>query len=130
MRKMLRYPAVHLICWYLAFTLSGLLILPAIAQAAFMSPSSVTLAGMEVDTLAEVRDVLEEGILTEKLTALGLSPDEIKVRLDALTSEERQAVLADVDQIQAGGDSLVTILLVVLLVILILKLLDKEIIIK
>jgi hypothetical protein len=130
MRKMVHYPAVRMICWYLAFTLSGLFILPAAAQAAFISPSAGTLAGMDVDALATVRDALEKGILTEKLTALGLAPDEIKVRLDALTPEERQAVLDDVDQIQAGGDGLVTLLLVVLLVILILKLMDKEITIK
>ncbi len=130
MRKMLRYPAVRLICWYLAFTLSGLFILPAAAQAAFISPSEGTLAAMDVDTLATVREALEKGLLTEKLTALGLSADEITARLDALTPDERQAVLDDTDKIQAGGNGIVTLLLVVLLVILILKLMDKEIIIK
>lgn len=130
MRKMLRYPAVRLICWYLAFTLSGLFILPAAAQAAFISPSEGTLAAMDVDTLATVREALEKGLLTEKLTALGLSADEITARLDALTLDERQAVLDDTDKIQAGGNGIVTLLLVVLLVILILKLMDKEIIIK
>lgn len=130
MRKMLRYPVVRLICWYLAFTLSGLFILPAAAQAAFISPSEGTLAAMDVDTLATVREALEKGLLTEKLTALGLSADEITARLDALTLDERQAVLDDTDKIQAGGNGIVTLLLVVLLVILILKLMDKEIIIK
>lgn len=130
MRKILRYPAVRLICWYLAFTLSGLFILPAAAQAAFISPSEGTLAGMDIDNLATVREALENGILTEKLTALGLSADEITARLDALTPEERQAVLADADKIQAGGNGVVSLLLVVLLVVLILKLMDKEIIIK
>ena len=130
MRKMLRYPAVRLICWYLAFTLSGLFILPAAAQAAFISPSERTLAAMDVDTLATVREALEKGLLTEKLTALGLSADEITSRLDALTLDERQAVLDDTDKIQAGGNGIVTLLLVVLLVVLILKLMDKEIIIK
>ena len=130
MRKMLRYPAVHLICWYLAFTLSGLFILPAAVQAAFISPSEGTLAGMDIDNLVTVREALEKGLLTEKLTALGLSADEITTRLDALTPDERQAVLDDVDKIQAGGNGIVTLLLVVLLVILILKLMDKEITIK
>ena len=130
MRKMLRYPAVRLICWYLAFTLSGLFILPAAAQAAFISPSERALAAMDIDTLATVREALEKGLLTEKLTALGLSADEITTRLDALTPDERQAVLDDVNKIQAGGNGIVTLLLVVLLVVLILKLMDKEITIK
>lgn len=130
MRKMLRNPAVRLMCWYMVFTLSGLFILPATAQAAFISTSEGTIASMDVDTLATVTEALENGVLTEKLTALGLSADEIKVRLDALTPDERQAVLTDVDQIQAGGNGVVTILVVILLVILILKLMDKEITIK
>lgn len=130
MRKMLYRPSVRLICWYLAFTLSGLFILPATVQAAFISPSEGALAGMDVDTLAAAREALEKGILTEKLAALGLTPDEIVARLDALTPEERQAVLEDADKIQAGGNGIVTLLLVVLLVILILKLMDKEITIK
>ena len=130
MRKVLRYRAVRLTCWYLVFTLSGIFVLPAIAQAGFISPSEGVLASMDVDTLATVREALEKGILTEKLTALGLSPDEVRTRLDALTPEERQVVLADIDQIQTGGDGIVTILLVVLLVVLILKLMDKEITIK
>ena len=52
------------------------------------------------------------------------------MRLDGLTPEERQAVLTDIDEIQAGGNGVVSLLLVVLLVVLILKLMDKEIVIK
>jgi hypothetical protein len=112
------------------FTLSGLFILPASVQAAFISSSEATVAGMDVDAVATVTEALENGVLTEKLAALGLAADEIKARLDALTPDERQAVMTDVDQIQAGGNGVVTLLIVVLLVVLILKLLDKEIIIK
>ena len=130
MRKILRYPAVRLICLYLAFTLSGLVILPATAQAGFISSAEGTLAEMDADVLATVREALEEGILTEKLTALGLSADEITARLDALTPDERQAVLADIEQIQAGGSTLVTILVIVALVLLILHLTDKQVVVQ
>jgi len=82
---------------------------------------------MDVDAIASVREALEEGILTEKLTALGLSADEIKARLDALTPDERQAVLADMEQIQAGGSAIVTALVIVALVLLILHLTDKTV---
>lgn len=130
MRKMLSIPAVRLICWYLVFTFSGLFLLPAAVQASFISSSEATLASVDADTLETVRNALENSVLSEKLSALGLSSDEVKARLDALTPDERQAVLADVDQIQAGGNGVVTILVVILLVVLILKLLDKEITIK
>lgn len=130
MGKIFRLTVVHLICWYLVLTLSGLFVLPATVEAAFISPSEGALSGMDVDTLTTVREALERGVLKEKLTFLGLSPEEIKARLDSLTPEERQAVMDDVDKIQAGGNGVVTLLLVVLLVILIMKLMDKEITIK
>ncbi len=130
MRKMLSYPAVRIICWYLVLTFSGFFILPAVAQAAFISPSEGVLSGMDIDAVQRARAALENNVIEEKLVALGLSSDEIRARLDGLTSEERQAVLEDVDRIQAGGNGVVTLLIVVLLVVLIIKLLDKEIIIK
>lgn len=130
MRKVLRYPAVRFICWYLAFTLSGLFLLPPAANAAFISTSKGTLAALDADALTNMKTALERGVLEEKLANLGLSAGEISKRLDAMSAEERQAVLEDVNRIQAGGDGIVTLLIVVLLVVLILKLMDKEIIIK
>ncbi|MGD8353042.1 MAG: PA2779 family protein [Pseudomonadota bacterium] len=130
MKQMLCHPAVRLICWYLVFTLSGVFVTPLTAQAAFISPSQEILSGVKPGSLEAVKESLENGLLSEKLTALGLSPDEIRIRLDSLTPDERQAVIDDVDQIQAGGNGVVTLLIIILLVVLILKLSDKEIIIK
>jgi len=130
MRKVLRYPAFRLICWYLVFTLSGLFALPATVQAAYISSTARILSDGNTDGLEAVREALEEELLTEKLASLGLSSEEIRTRLDSLTPEERQVVLADIDKVQAGGNGIVTLLVIVLLVVLILKLLDKEIVIK
>ena len=57
----------------------------------------------------------------------------IQARLDSLSSEERLAVMADVEKLQTGGDgvgSLVSLAVLVLIIILIIKLMDKEITIK
>ena len=113
MRKILRYPAVRFLCWYLAFTFSGFVLLPATAQAAFISSSEGVLEAMDSGTLNVVREALETDVLTEKLTALGLSPEEIRSRLDALSADERQAVLADMEHLQAGGNGVVGLLLLV-----------------
>jgi len=65
---------------------------------------------------------------------MGLASEEISRRLDSLSPEEHQAVLDQMEKIQAGGDggvgSLVGLAVLVLLIVLIVKLLDKEIIIK
>ena len=88
---------------------------------------------MEVTSVEGIQAALENEILKERLSALGLSSEEIRARLDTLSTEERLAVMADVEQLQAGGDgfgTLVSLAVLVLLVILIIKLMDKEITIK
>ena len=132
MRKMNTNPFVRLACWYLVMALAGVFTVPAIAHAAFI-PSTDKYIDGSVDELKELRKSLEDELLRERLLSLGLSADEVAERIDALTWEERQAVMADLERIQAGGDTLGTLLgiaLIVLIVVLILKVLDKEIIIK
>jgi hypothetical protein len=124
MTKILRMPVVRMTCWYLAFVLSGIAFLPSAVQAAFIPTAPGELTLMSSDLLAEARIALEDQLLVEKLTTLGLSPDEVKARLDSLTLEERQVVMADLEKVQAGG-SLVGIAVLVLIVVLILKLMDK-----
>ncbi|MDF1536773.1 MAG: PA2779 family protein [bacterium] len=124
MRILLSSPVARMTCWYLTFVLSGMVFLPGAVQAAFIPSAPAEMTGMSGDLLAEARNALEDQLLAEKLTALGLSPEEVQARLDSLTVEERQAVVADLENIQAGG-SLVGLAVLVLLVILILKLMDK-----
>ena len=124
MTKILRSPVARMTCWYLAFVLSGIVFLPGAVQAAFIPTTEGELAGTSGDLLAEVRGALEDQLLAEKLTALGLSPEEVQVRIDSLTLEERQAVMADLEKVQAGG-GLVSLAVLVILVIVILKLMDK-----
>jgi hypothetical protein len=132
-KKILQNPLARLACWYLALFLSGFALVPAGVNAAFISSSEANLVEVDADVLSEVRAALEDDLLAERLGALGLSSGEIKDRLDALSTSEREAVLEDLDRIQSGGDgagTLISLAVLVLLIILIIKLLDKEIIIK
>jgi hypothetical protein len=132
-RKILHVPFVRFVCWYLALFLSGIAIMPATVNAAFISSSEVNLSELDSDVLSEVRLALENDLLAERLGELGLSSAEIQSRLDALSPEEHEAVLADMEKIQAGGDgagALISLAILILLIILIIKLLDKEITIK
>jgi hypothetical protein len=107
--------------------------MPVTVNAAFISPSEITLAEVDANTLSEVRMALENELLTERLGELGLSSAEIKSRLDALSPEEHAAVLEDMERIQSGGDgasTLISLAVLVLLIVLIIKLMDKEITIK
>jgi hypothetical protein len=132
-RKILYIPMVRLICWYLAFFLAGITLMPATVYAAFISPSEVELARTAPDMISDVRMALENDLLTERLEALGLSSEEIAKRLENLSPEEHEAVLADIENIQSGGDgtgALISLAILILLILLIIKLMNKEITIK
>ena len=126
MRRILERPVSKGICFYLVFIFSGVFALPIAAQAAFLPSSDSIISEMEVVSLDEVRAALEDGLLTERLTALGLSPEEISARLDSLTVEERQAVMAHAGKLQAGGIDLVGIAVVALIAVVIYLLLKKD----
>lgn len=133
-QRILYHPMSKAVCWYLALFLGGFLALPSLAAAAFLPSAAVDGSAVEAPSAGEeVLRALEEGILAERLADLGLSPEEAASRIGALTPEERQAVMADLDRLQVGGDgvgAVVGLAVLVLLVILIIKLLDKEIVIK
>jgi hypothetical protein len=133
MRRILALPVVKALCLYLVLVLSGIAALPTAAHAAFISSSENVLVDMDVTSVEGIRVALENELLTERLAALGLSSEEIQARLDSLTTDERLAVMADVEKLQAGGDGvggLLSLAVLVLIIILIIKLLNKEITIK
>ncbi|MEE8319557.1 MAG: PA2779 family protein [bacterium] len=132
MNRLLTNPAVRTICWYLILVFSGFLSLPSVAYAGFITPTHEDLVVWAGDT-SSLQEDLENSLLGERLMELGLTTEEIEVRLLNMTPEERRAVLADIETIQGGGDgvgTLISLAILALLVVLILKLLDKEIVIK
>ncbi len=139
MVKLLRHPVTLFVCWYLSVFFAGIFALPAVAQAAFVSsvppalPSAASAAPADAAALDALRVSLEDQVLRDRLSALGVSAPRVEERLAGLSDAERQQVLADLGRIQAGGDavgSLVGVALLVLIIILIVKLVNKEIVIK
>ncbi len=126
MRRILAHPLSRALCLYLSVLLGGFLALPAMAQAAFIS----TAPAADPVTLEQVRASLEDSILREKLAGMGLSADEVAARLDNLSPAERETVMAQLDQIQAGGDGLVGLVVLIILIVILVKLLNKEIVIR
>ncbi len=116
-------------------TLPVLLVAPA-AEAAFAPTAAVDPAGLRIDReedLHAVRGALERRQVEQRLIDLGVDPVEARAKIDALSDEEIHAAADQVRAIVPGGDGLglvVGVLVIVLLVIVILKLLNKEIIIR
>ncbi|MCK9273997.1 MAG: PA2779 family protein [Syntrophales bacterium] len=123
----------------LALSISLLLVFfvtsPAIAA---MVQSRISQQQGQQDTyerreLETIQRALENKIVQEKLSAYGLTREEVDAKLKTLTDQQRHLLAQASEKVLAGGDGLgavIAILVIVLLVIVIMKLLNKEIVIK
>lgn len=85
---------------------------------------------IEID---KIQRALENQIVKEKLKAYGLNEEEVKEKLSKMTDEQIHMLAQASDRVLAGGDGIgavIGVLVIILLIIVILKLLNKEIIIR
>jgi hypothetical protein len=87
--------------------------------------------GVRETEIGKIQRALETEIVKEKLKAYGLTPDEINTKISDLTDEQIHMLAQASDNILAGADDglgiLIAILLIVLIVILVLKLSGKTV---
>jgi hypothetical protein len=120
-RRLLVRPRLVLV-WLAWALVLGLL--PGPAVAAPLPPA--TAASAEADTAA-----LESRLVLAHLMALGVSPEEARARLSALSDAERHALAERLDEIGVGGSPaaiLAVIIVVALLVVLTLELMGRRVI--
>ncbi|MEK6745019.1 MAG: PA2779 family protein [Nitrospirota bacterium] len=84
--------------------------------------------------IAKIQKTLETKELRQRLMDYGLTPDETAARIDKLSDEQVHQLAASMDSLQAGGDSVLGLVLglviIALLVVLIIYLLEGRIVIK
>lgn len=83
--------------------------------------------------IGKIQKALEQRIVTDKLVACGMNPAEVKSKLSRMSDDQVHMLAQASDNVLAGGDGIgavIGILVIVLLVIVIMKLLNKEIIIR
>ena len=88
---------------------------------------------MRQNEIEKIQSALENQVVRDKLSTHGLRSEEIKSKLGQMSDDQIHMLAQASDDVLAGGDAVgfvVGVLLIVLLVVVILKLLDKEIIIK
>jgi len=107
---------------------------PALAGLAPSRTSGTTTIGSVRDAdLLSVQRALEHKVVARKLRDYGVSPEQAELRLASLSDAELHQLASATRGLPTGGDgigALIGILIVVLLVIVILKLLNKEIIVR
>lgn len=85
------------------------------------------------DELSTVQDFLESQIVIQNLHDFGMEKDEAIAKVNEMESEDLHVLASMINKAPAGGDGvgiLIGLALVALIVVLIIKLHDKEIVIK
>jgi hypothetical protein len=107
------------------------LTLPAQGWAMFI-PAGETTSSRQAEMDA-IQKTLESTVVKQRLTDLGLSSDEAMARINTLSDEQIHQLTANLDSLQAGGESvglLIFLLLVAIIVVVILQVEGRRVIIK
>ena len=108
---------------------------PAAAGLAPSQPTgTTTIASTRDADVVAVQRALEHKVVAQKLRDYGVSPDEVKTRLASLSDEDLHSLATASRGLPTGADSgvglLIGLLVIVLLVIVILKLMNKDIVVR
>jgi len=122
------------VTWYLVVAMLVIGITPRVY--AGFSPSEATgLSPAERSSdLRKIQTVLQMKMVGERLKEFGLTPDEVQARLNNLNDQQIHQLALKVDELKAGGDSglgvIIALLLILILVVLILQLTGHRIVVK
>ncbi len=124
---------------YLIVAMFVIASIPAQSAAMFISSDSMGVSSVDavvdsVSDMAKVNTFLESKIVRQRLSDFGLTAEEISSRLNRLSSDQLHRIATHIDQVDAGGDSalsvIITLLVIAILVIVVLKLMGRQVIIK
>lgn len=119
----------------LAILTGALATFQGVAQAGVI-PSSIAGAGgpSRAEDLEKIQAFLENKVVVQKLVDYGVAPEEALAKVRAMSAEELHKLASLTDRAAAGADSglgfLIGLAILVILVIVILKLMNKEVIIR
>jgi hypothetical protein len=99
------------------------LLVAATAGTALPQPAAAAMIGTGAVAAAADRDRLSAALaradIRARMQALGVAPESVQARVDALTDEEAAQLASRIDSLPAGGDSIVGAIVLVFLVLLI-----------
>jgi len=110
---------------------SHLVVLSLLALNLYLPAAHAGMVGTEAVVNAAQTQQYRERLLTAlnrddvqaQLLARGVEPAQVQARVDSLTDEEMQTLATNMDQLPAGGDSLIGALVFIFIVLLITDLL-------
>jgi len=105
----------------LAWLLSALLmLLPVLhAQAALLDTDTLVTTAGTPQSIDGLQQLLARTEAQQQLQALGLNPEQVRERVASLSNSELARINQGIDTLNAGGDSVLGILLVIFIVFVI-----------
>ena len=107
--------------------------LRGVAEAGLIA-SNLSEAEARSEDLAKAQSFLENKIVVQKLVDYGVSPEEAKAKVEAMSAQELHRLASLTDRAAAGTDSgigiLIGLAILVILIIVIFKLMNKEIVVR
>jgi hypothetical protein len=94
---------------------------PQIVRAVIVGTAEVVEDGGRADRLERLDELLSREKVKEQFVALGVDPDQARLRVASLTDSELSRLEAGLGDLPAGGESVIAIIGVVFLVLLILE---------
>ena len=112
---------MHRIQRPLAWLLSALLMLTPVlsAQAGMLDTDTLITTGQSQQSIAGLQQLLEHEDAQRQLLALGVSPDQVRERVASLSDSELARINQGIDTLNAGGDSILGVLLIIFIVFVI-----------
>lgn len=131
-------------CWFASLALVMALVTGTVtsvqgigeAQAAFIPSHLGDTGSTRGADLDKVRAALENKVVAQRLVDYGVSPDDAKAKLSTMSDSDLHRLASVSDRMAAGADAgeaigfLILVAVLVILVIVILKLMNKEVIIR
>jgi hypothetical protein len=107
--------------------------LRGVAEAGLIA-SHLSEAEARSENLAKVQSFLENRIVVQKLVDYGVSPEEAKAKVEAMSAQDLHRLASLTDRAGAGTDDglgiLIGLAILVILIIVILKLMNKEVVVR
>lgn len=107
--------------------------LQGVAEAGLIA-SHLSRAEARSEDLAKVQSILENKIVVQKLVDYGVSLEEAKAKVEAMNAQDLHRLASLTDRAAAGTDSgigiLIGLAILVILIIVILKLANKEVVVR
>jgi hypothetical protein len=103
--------------WFLSLLLAILPLLPA--QAAMVSNERIISEQQAALDSAAILEMLDQEVSRQQLETWGVNPEMARERINSLTPQELASINRQLDELRAGGDSFLGILLVIFIVFVI-----------